>query len=73
MQEWTHIKTIQQFPALLQQGMSPQFLFSPNFDHYLDIDFIAKIFFIKTLDFKGDDDNDKMVIPRDMLNIELFS
>ena len=47
MVTWNHVSTITQFPSLLQGANNANFLFSPNFDRYIDVIYSEKRFCIR--------------------------
>ena len=48
---WKHKCTITQFPSLLMGNNNANFLFSPNFDRYIDVIYSEKLFCIRKVVF----------------------
>lgn len=49
---------------MLQQRLSARFLFSPNFNYYIDLDALGELFVVRSA---IDCDFEPVVFPRDML------
>jgi hypothetical protein len=64
--KWTLIKTLKRFPSLLAGTCSYNFLFSPNFRYYLDVDYEGGEFMV--IDSKRDK---KYYIPKGLLSLSI--
>ena len=62
--DWLHISKITKYPRMLQQRLSARFLFSPNFNYYIDLDALGELFVVRSA---IDCDFEPVVFPRDML------
>jgi len=58
--------TVTQYPKLLTMGTDFNFLFSPNFERYIDVEYISSNFVIKSVD----PNIPTIVIPNDLISLE---
>lgn len=66
--EWVETRKIQQYPTLLQGKCTLPFLFDPNFDRYIDVDYAQGHFVIKSVD----DPCDIKVIKKSLLSLQAY-
>lgn len=64
--KWKQVASIKQFPASLQGDVSVNFLFSPNFTYYFDVNIIQGNFVIK----KTQDEQIHCLIPKQLLSLK---
>ena len=75
---WYHVTTITQFPTLLMGANSANFLFSPNFDRYIDVVYSKKQFCVRKVVFEenkrtSSEDQDKYKpISKDIISMNGF-
>ena len=75
---WDHVCTITQFPSLLMGQNNANFLFSPNFDRYIDVIYSEKRFCIREVVFdkaqkiSSDDTSKRNNIPDDIISLNGF-
>jgi len=46
--KWVVTKKLRQYPTLLQGNIQPNFLFSPNFENYIDVNYNNGEFLIRS-------------------------
>ena len=66
MVTWQKIRSIERFPSLLAGKCSFNFLFSPNFRYYIDVDYEGDVFMV--VDTKKDK---SYVIPNGLISLSL--
>ena len=75
--QFVPVKTISQFPRLLMGNNSSSFLFSPNFDRYIDYTQTEKKFIIRNLNYENNQDNsenaDTIPISTDIVSTKDYS
>ena len=75
--QFVPVKTISQFPRLLMGNNSSSFLFSPNFDRYIDYTQTEKKFIIRNLNYENKQDNsenaDTIPISTDIVSTKDYS
>ena len=70
---WKKKHLISQYPTLLQGTSTLPFLFEPNFNRYIDVDYAKGNFVIKSVDRsdKKRDWPDELVIPKSLLSLSI--
>ena len=67
--KWTRLKHLRQYPKLLQGACYANFLFSPSFDNYIDVNYREGVFLIRnTLNAN----EEPIAIPNDLINMKEF-
>ena len=75
---FNHLTTITQFPSLLMGKNNANFLFTPNFDRYIDVMYHKKQFCIRHVNFltgektSSDDEKNVTLIPKDIISMNGF-
>lgn len=75
---WKHVCTVNQFPSMLMGQNNANFLFSPNFDRYIDVIYSRRQFCVRNVIFEknagthSDDKKNRKLIPTDIISFDGF-
>jgi len=72
--EWKPVASIEQFPTVLQGLTSANFLFSPNFDWFFDIDYSEQQFLIRKVHYSNENAElpNEYFLPKDIVSLKGF-